>query len=91
MGISLTTHASARMRQRGICAAALADLLEFGTSVPAPGGAEIIFFDKSERRRLRTRSLRGLDHLHQLYAVTDARGTVITVGHRYRRIYRHQG
>jgi hypothetical protein len=80
------------MQQRGICVAALADLLEFGTSVPAGGGAELIFFDKSERQRLRrTRSLRGRDQLQQLYAVTDARGTVITVGHRYRRITRHQG
>jgi hypothetical protein len=80
------------MQQRGICVEALADLLEFGTSVPAPGGAEIVFFNKGEHQRLRrTRRLRGRDHLCQLYAVTDARGTVITVGHRYRRIARHHG
>ena len=90
MTICLTTHARARMQQRGICVEALADLLEFGTSAPAPGGVEIVFFDKSERQRLRrTRRQRGPDRLHQLYAVTDARGTVITVGHRYRRIARH--
>jgi hypothetical protein len=35
------------MQQRGICVEALADLLEFGTAVPARGGAEIVFFDKS--------------------------------------------
>jgi hypothetical protein len=90
MTICLTTHAGARMQQRGICAEALADLLEFGTSVPGRGGAEIVFFDKTERQRLdRARRLRGQDHLHQLYAVTNAKGTVITVGHRYRRIARH--
>ena len=90
MTISLTTHARARMQQRGICVEALADLLEFGISSPAPGGAEIVFFDKSERRHLQsTRHLRGRDHLHRLYAVTDAKGTVITVGHRYRRVARH--
>jgi hypothetical protein len=78
------------MQQRGIRVESLADLLEFGTSVPARGGAEIVFFDKSERQRLqRTRRLRGQDQLRQLYAVTDAKGTVITVGHRYRRIARH--
>ena len=90
MTICLTTHARARMQQRAICVEALADLLEYGTSVPARGGAEIVFFDKSERQRLqRTRRLRGQDHLQQLYAVTDAKGTVITVGHRYRRITGH--
>jgi hypothetical protein len=90
MTICLTTHARARMQQRGICVEALADLLEFGASAPAPGGTEIVFFDKTERQRLqRTRHRRGRDHMHQLYAVTDAKGTVITVGHRYRRIARH--
>ena len=90
MTICLTTHARARMQQRGICVEALAALFEFGTSVPARRGAEIVFFAKGERRRLRRiRRLRGQDHLHHLYAVTDAKGTVITVGHRYRRIVRH--
>jgi hypothetical protein len=90
MTICLTTHARERMQQRGICVEALADLLEFGTSIPARGGAEVVFFEKSERRRLqRTRRLRGRDRLHRLYAVTDAHGTVITVGHRYRRIASH--
>jgi hypothetical protein len=90
MTICLTTHARARMQQRGICAEALPDLFEFGTSVPARGGAEIVFFDKSERQHLqRTQRRRGQDHLHQLYAVTDSKGTIITVGHRYRRIPRH--
>ena len=90
MTICLTTHARARMQQRGICVEALADLLEFGTSVPGRGGAEIVFFDKNERQRLeRAQRLRRQDHPYQLYAVTDAKGTVITVGHRYRRITRH--
>jgi hypothetical protein len=91
MTICLTTHARARMQQRGICVEELQDLLEFGTSVPARGGAEIVFFDRSERQRLqRTRRRRGRDHLHQLYAVTDAKGTVITVGHRFRPIARRR-
>jgi hypothetical protein len=90
MTISLTAHARARLQQRGIRVETLAELLEFGTFAPARGGAEIVFFDKSERQRLQsTRRLRGRDHLHHLYAVTDANGTVITVGHRYRPIVRH--
>jgi hypothetical protein len=78
------------MQQRGICVEALADLLEFGTSVPACAGTEIVFFDKSECQRLqRNRRLRARDQIHRLYAVTDGKGTVITVGYRYRRIARH--
>jgi hypothetical protein len=87
MTICLTTHARLRLQQRGICVEALAELLEFGTSLPAGGGVEIVFFEKSELQRLqRTRRRHGRDHLRQLYAVTDVTGTVITVGHRYRRI-----
>ena len=85
MTICLTTHARARMQQRGICVEALADLLEFR----ARGGAEIVCFDRSERLRgQRTGRVRGQDHLHRPYAVTDAKGSVITVGHRFRRIVR---
>ena len=87
MTLCITSHARARMQQRGIRAEALAALLEAGTANPAPGGGEIVFFDKTERERLgRTwRALRGRDRLHGLYAITDGRGTIITVGHRYRR------
>jgi hypothetical protein len=53
MTLCITSHAGARMQQRGIRAEAL-----------------------------------GRDRLHGLYAVTDGRGTLITVGHRNRRIAR---
>lgn len=93
MTVSMTTHARTRMQQRGICTEALTALLEAGTASPAPGGREIVFFDKTERARLEQirRAVRGRDRLHGLYAITDGHGTVITVGHRYRRIARHQG
>jgi hypothetical protein len=90
MTLCITSHARARMQQRGIRTEALAALLEAGTANPAPGGCEILFFDKIERERLGriTRAARGRDRLHGLYAVTDDSGTIITVGHRYRRIAR---
>ncbi len=94
MTICMTDHARARMQQRGICAAALGELLEAGKASPAKGGPEIIFFDKVARVRLRQRGagvLRGRDRLQSIFAIMDAQGTVITVGHRYRRIARHQG
>lgn len=92
MTVSLTDHARARMQQRGICAEALDALLEAGTASPVSNGREIVFFDKTERVRLRrigVGALRGRDRLNGLYAITDGHGTVITVGHRYRRIARH--
>ena len=93
MNVSLSPHARVRMQQRGICAEALETLLGFGTSSSAPGGREIVFFDKAERVRLEQirRAMRNRDRLHGLYAITEGHGTVITVGHRYRRIARHQG
>jgi hypothetical protein len=95
MSLSMTTHARARMQQRGICAEALRELLAVGTASPAGGGLEIVFFDRIERARLGQRTtcpLQGRDRLHRLYAITDGHGTVITVGHRFRRMARtHRG
>jgi hypothetical protein len=89
--IPLTTHARVRMQQRGIAPDALAMLLEIGRVGYAPGGCQIVFIEKHERRRLcdleKTR-VRGRDRLSGLYAITDEHGTVITVGHRYRRLAR---
>lgn len=92
MRIYITHHARVRMQQRGICAEALEELLELGTASPARGGGEIVVFDKAERVRLGQRTLRpmrGKDRLHRVYAITNAQGTVITVGHRYRRVARN--
>jgi hypothetical protein len=86
-----TPHARARMQQRGIRAEALEALLEAGTASPVSNGREIVFFDKVGRDRLgrkAPRTLHGRDRLQRLYAIMDAHGTVITAGHRYRRIAR---
>jgi len=74
-----TDHARARMQQRGIRAAAVQALLDYGRSVPAGDGCEVLFFDKAVRRAAR---------LPNAYAVVGRDGAVVTVGHRYRRVPR---
>lgn len=88
MSIVLSHHARVRMQQRGIAPEALAILLEIGRVGATSGGCQIVFIDKHELRRL-SRSdgprFRGHDQVSGLSAITDAHGTVVTVGHRYRR------
>ena len=91
MSIVLSHHARVRMQQRGIAPEALAMLFEIGQVEAASGGCQVVFIDNNERRRL-SRSgkarFRRRDQIASLYAVTDEHGTVITVGHRYRRLSR---
>lgn len=89
MSISLSHHARVRMQQRGIAPEALAILFEVGQVGAVSGGCQIVYIDKHERRRLcrsKKPRVRGRDQVSSLYAITDNHGTVITVGHRYRRL-----
>ena len=91
MSIVLSHHARLRMQQREIAPEALAMLFEIGQVSAASGGCQVVFIDGHERRRLcRSEKPRvgGHDQLSTLYAVTDDHGTVITGGHRYRRLGR---
>ena len=90
MTVSLSTHARVRMQQRGISPKALELLLELGETSPAPGGGQVIFVERADRQELgrRGKRIRERDRLKRLYAVTDGSGTIVTVGHRYRRIAR---
>lgn len=73
--IPVTGHARTRMQQRGIRADALEALLDFGRSRHLHSeGRELVYFNKKARKRF-----------PNIYAVV-ADGTVITVGHRYRRV-----
>jgi hypothetical protein len=74
-----TDHARARMQQRGIRAAAVEALLDYGRSAPAGDGCEVLFFDKAARKAAR---------FPNTYAVVGRDGAVVTVGHRYRRVPR---
>ena len=87
----LTSHARARMQQRGIPGATLEVLLDFGSAKPAGGGRDIVFFDKKARQRLaRANAVAAAEaeRVCRSYAIVESDGTVITVGHRHRRIPR---
>ena len=97
----LTRHATARMQQRGIRAQALEALLDFGRERHIHfRGREIVYFDKKARARLarsravvpRSRAVApakaGAERFSRTYAILGSDGTVITVGHRFRRIPR---
>ena len=88
----VSSHARARMQQRGIGADALERLLEYGTERHDHHGAVLLFFDKAAQRRLERhadeRTRKQLSRFARVYAVVANDGEVVTVGHRYRRIQR---
>jgi Domain of unknown function (DUF4258) len=86
-----TEHARTRMQQRGIPAAAVEVLINYGNSAPAGDGCELVFFDKAARARLfrdNPDAAREAERLCRTYAVVGRDGAVVTVGHRYRRVPR---
>lgn len=90
-GESLTWHARARMQQRGISAAALDALLDFGRTTRAGRGRELVFIDRKARERLaRAKALAAGEatRVCNSYAIIGSDGKVITVGHRFRRLPR---
>ena len=87
----LTRHAQSRMQQRGISAATVEALLDFGREVHVDRGCDLVFFDKRARARLakaNPRAAAEAERISKSYAILGSDGTVITVGHRYRRIPR---
>ena len=89
--MSLSPHARIRMQQRGIRAETLDALLDFGRVAHAGGGRDIVFFDKKARARLASANAvaaADAERVCNSYAIVESDGTVITVGHRYRRIPR---
>jgi hypothetical protein len=90
MAPDLTRHARARMQQRAIRADALELLFEFGREAFDHHGGVVLYFDKAARRRLARAApgARDVERLAKCYAVLSAEGSVLTVGHRQRKINR---
>jgi hypothetical protein len=79
----LTEHARIRMQQRGIPAAVLEDLLDYGRVAHDHRGATVLYFDRRARTALRRSGKR-----HDAYAVVGGDGEIRTVGHRFKRLWR---
>jgi len=88
----ITSHAAARMQQRGIPEPVVELLLACGDSMHDHRGAEIFFFGKSARRRLQRQRVdavfRGFERYLRTYAVLGRDGSVLTVGHRRKHLRR---
>ena len=90
---NLTQHAVARMQQRGIKAQAVEMLFHFGAKEHDHRGATILYFDKPARGRLchqyGTKQFKRIEGQLNTYAVIAKNGTIVTVGHRTKRINRN--
>jgi len=91
--MNLTLHAQQRMQQRGISLQAIDYVLTYGRVSHDHHGGRVIWLDKRSRAQISQaegrRVVRALDKHLNAYVVTDSDGSVVTVGHRYRRIMRH--
>jgi hypothetical protein len=86
----VTAHARTRMQQRGIRSDVLEALLAFGSERHLHSkGRELVFFDKKAKKRLakgNPDAVREAEKFIRTYAILGADGTVVTVGHRFRRV-----
>ena len=93
MDIPLTDHARQRLQQRAISEPVVAGLLAYGRGEHDHRGSTLFYFDHRARARLRNvwdkETYRRLEQKLDAYLVVAADGSVITAGHRTRRINRH--
>jgi hypothetical protein len=89
--MTLSIHALQRAKQRGIPPIIIQWLEEFGEQTYDHNGAVILYFTKKSRRRLERavgrEVTRRVSEWLDSYAVQSLDGKLITIGHRYQRIY----
>ncbi len=88
----LTRHAQARMQQRGIAPWTVEQVLRYGSEHHDHRGAVIVCIDRAATQRIaRDGQARDadLDAMRGVYVVVALDGSVRTVGHRTRRLWRH--
>ena len=86
-----TQHALKRSSQRGVSERAIEYILEHGTSKYDGHGGVVHFLNKKEKKYINKNEqeiFNRFDRFKNLFVVTSSySGEVITVGHRYRRIF----
>ena len=90
--MATSKHCSERMQQRSIPQMMLTLLLDFGSTYRSHG-ADCLVFDRAAKKRLRhhmggTRGLHVIGPWLGIYAVVGDDGTVVTAGHRQKRLWR---
>lgn len=90
MSTQLTKHATSRQQQRGIPPLIMEWLTCYGTTSHDHHGVEILYFDKRSRKALAKdvgeEIVSRLSGLLDAYAVVSGGGSIITVGHRFKRV-----
>jgi len=90
---NLTQHALTRMQQRGIKLHTVEMLFQCGAKEHDHRGGTILYFDKQARQRLRRQhgaeQVKKIDGHLDTYAVIAKDGSIMTVGHRTKRINRN--
>lgn len=91
--MQLSNHAVAQMRQRAISETTVDYLIEWGRKAYDHRGGVVRYFDKASRtqllRHVGQERAKELETQLDAYVVVSTGGTVITVGHRYKRINRN--
>ena len=89
---SPTWHAVIRAQQRGVDRSVLNCLLQYGRHERDHRGCEVVTFDDGnldEVSRLEPRALwRKVSEARSVYAIVDSDGSVVTTGHRFRKVLR---
>lgn len=88
-----SVHVRQRAQQRGIPPLVIELLLHFGDTEWDHHGAQVKFFTRKSRNRIDqavgTQITRRMHEYLDSYLVMALDGTLITCGHRYKRIHRH--
>ncbi len=86
-------HAELRSQQRGVPPLVIEWLLRFGDSAWDHRGGQVKYFTRRSRHRVENvvghEVMRRLHEFLDCYAVVATDGTLITCGHRYKRILKH--
>ncbi len=90
--IRTTAHATARAQQRGIPPLVLDWLIRYGDSEWDHHGSQVKYFTRRSRRRVESavgsEITRRLHEYLDCYAVVGLDGSLVTCGHRYKRLHR---
>ena len=89
--LAYSNHAETRCQQRGISKEAVNLILDYGSTKHDHHGGVVHYLDNKIKKSLSNNDFQfkgGIEKLKNVYVVTSTTsGDIITVGHRYRRIF----